>query len=51
MTTDLPVHYATAEGYAYEPKNYSQKYSGEVSLREALSQSINIPAVKLLEQV
>ncbi len=51
MMTDLPVHYATAEGYAYEPKNYSQKYSGEVSLREALSQSINIPAVKLLEQV
>lgn len=47
--TDLPVHYETAEGYSYEPKNYSQDYQGEVTLREALSQSINIPAIKVLE--
>ena len=49
--TDLPVQYKTAEGYSYEPKNYSSSYQGEVTLREALSQSINIPAVKVLEQV
>ena len=24
--TDLPVEYKTAEGYSYEPKNYSQDY-------------------------
>ena len=24
--TDLPVGYKTAEGYSYEPKNYSQDY-------------------------
>lgn len=49
--TDLPVQYKTAEWYSYEPKNYSSSYQGEVTLREALSQSINIPAVKVLEQV
>ena len=49
--TDLPIQYKTAEGYSYEPKNYSQDYKWELSLREALSQSINIPAIKLLEAI
>jgi membrane carboxypeptidase/penicillin-binding protein PbpC len=35
----------------YEPKNYSLDYAGEVSIAEALSQSINIPAVKLLNEI
>ncbi len=51
MITDLPVQYKTAEGYSYEPKNFSQSYQWEVTLRQALSQSINIPAIKLLELV
>lgn len=48
---DLPVNYKTDLWYSYEPKNYSQKFSWEVSIAEALAQSINIPAVKLLEKV
>ncbi len=32
----------------YIPKNYDQKYRGPVSLRQALSQSLNLPSVKLL---
>lgn len=48
---DLPVSFATKENYSYEPKNYSLKYKWEVSLWEALSQSINIPAVKLLDEI
>ena len=32
----------------YSPKNYSGTYSGYVSARDALSKSINIPAVKTL---
>ncbi|NEQ31195.1 MAG: penicillin-binding protein 1A [Leptolyngbya sp. SIO4C5] len=35
----------------YEPKNYGDKYSGSVSLREALMSSINIVAVKALVDV
>lgn len=32
----------------YEPKNYSNKYYGPVSIRKALQGSLNIPAVKML---
>lgn len=48
---DLPVSYKTKDGYSYEPKNYSTKFSWVVSLWEALAQSINVPAVKILEKV
>ncbi len=48
---DLPVAYKTSEDYAYEPKNYSSYYKWEITLRQALSESVNIPAIKLAEQV
>ena len=48
---DLPVNYSTSEWYSYEPKNYSTQFKWEVTFAEALAQSINIPAIKLLEQV
>ena len=32
----------------YSPKNYGNSYHGYVSAREALSQSLNVPAVKIL---
>lgn len=32
----------------YSPKNYDDKFRGPISLRDALAQSINLPAVKLL---
>ncbi len=31
----------------YRPKNYDDKYHGPISLRNALAQSLNIPAVKM----
>ncbi|MDQ7022903.1 MAG: penicillin-binding transpeptidase domain-containing protein, partial [Candidatus Gracilibacteria bacterium] len=48
---DLPIQYKTFDGNSYSPKNYSLDYKGEVSLAEALSQSINIPAVKLTNEI
>ena len=48
---DLPVQFNTAEWNTYSPKNYSLDYKWEVSLAEALSQSINIPAVKLTNEI
>lgn len=48
---DLPISFQTMQWYEYSPKNYDLKYHWEVSLAEALSQSINIPAVKLAEKV
>ncbi|MCF0154194.1 MAG: penicillin-binding protein 1A [Veillonella sp.] len=43
---DSPVEY---NGWA--PKNYEKNYSGEVTLRYALTHSINIPAVKIADEV
>ena len=42
-----PSHLET-EGNCYAPTNYDNKFRGPMSLRNALAQSINIPAVKLL---
>jgi len=35
----------------YQPLNYDGKFRGEVTLRRALSNSLNIPAVKVLQMV
>ncbi len=35
----------------YAPKNFDEDYRGTVSMREALSQSLNIPAVRALARV
>ncbi len=48
---DLPTQFQTNLWYAYTPRNYSLDYKWEVSIAEALSQSINIPAVTTLEKV
>jgi len=48
---DEPVQFFTDKWYAYTPENYSLDYKWKVSLAEALSQSINIPAVKLVNKV
>lgn len=36
---------------AYSPHNYGEKYYGTVTLRQALARSLNIPTVKLAQQV
>jgi len=48
---DLPVEFKTDKWYAYNPKNYSLDYKWQVTVAEALSQSLNIPAVKTLFEV
>ncbi len=48
---DLPVQFQTDLWYAYNPKNYSLDYKWEVTIAQALSQSINIPALKVAEKV
>ena len=47
---DAPVTFQTASG-AYTPHNYDEKFEGTITLRRALAQSRNIPALKLADQV
>ena len=51
MIMDQPVSYKIAGSAPYAPKNYDGKFHGNVTLKEALGSSYNIPAVKLLESV
>ena len=46
MLADVPMHLAD-----YEPENFARIFSGPVSAREALVRSLNIPALKLLQQM
>lgn len=50
MLEDTPVSYPTGNG-AYSPVNYDGKFRGKVPLRIALANSLNIPAVKTLNQI
>jgi len=45
--TDEPT---TFDG-GYEPENYDFRYRGEIRVRDALSTSLNIPAVKVLDEL
>jgi penicillin-binding protein 1A len=47
---DAPVIFQTASG-AYFPHNFDDKYEGSITLRRALAQSRNIPALKLADKL
>jgi len=47
---DEPVTYRSG-GQNYSPKNYDEKFEGRITLRRALADSRNVPAVRLLDRV
>jgi 1A family penicillin-binding protein len=47
QTTCSPTNY-TSNGECYSPVNYDGKFRGPMTLRNALAQSINVPAIKVL---
>ena len=47
---DAPISFPSVSG-TWSPHNYDNKYEGKISLRHALAESRNIPAVKLAERV
>ena len=51
LIEDREYKYITALGFPLYPKNFDYKYRGQVNLHYALSNSLNVPAVKVLEYV
>jgi len=48
---DSPITFTSSDGHTYSPVNYDGKFHGRMSLRIALANSINIPAIKVLSRV
>ena len=48
---DISTQFFTQEGNPYIPRNYDFREHGLVRLRDALANSYNIPAVKVLERI
>ena len=48
VLSDTPITYQVAGQPPYSPKNYDNKFHGNIPLRIALASSYNVPAVKVL---
>ncbi len=48
---DVTTTFITQDGTPYTPKDYDSREHGPVSVRQALASSLNIPAVKTLNEV
>lgn len=46
LIEDRPANF-----YGYRPKNFDMSYQGDVTIRQALQLSLNVPAVRLLDVV
>jgi membrane peptidoglycan carboxypeptidase len=51
LIADLRTVFPTREGQPYVPLNYDRQFHGPVSVRSALANSYNIPAVKTLQYI
>ncbi len=49
IINDAPVTYPQAVGEAYSPTNYDHMFLGPVTMRYALEESRNIPAIKMMD--
>ncbi|MEH2418763.1 penicillin-binding protein 1C [Nostoc sp.] len=48
---DVPAHYAIPGAKLYSPTDYTERFLGPVRVRIALANSMNVPAVRVLEKV
>ncbi|MGB3294075.1 MAG: penicillin-binding protein 1C [Phormidesmis sp.] len=51
ILADVPTRYPIPGAKVYSPVDYSERFHGPVRVRAALANSLNIPAVKVLEKV
>jgi penicillin-binding protein 1A len=46
---DAPVSYPAGNGQIYSPHNFDHKFEGAITLRRAIEDSRNIPAIKMMD--
>lgn len=51
LIDDSPVSYTAGPGKTWEPENYDGKFRGTITLQQALEESVNVPTIRLAEQV
>jgi penicillin-binding protein 1C len=51
ILADVPAHYAIPGAKLYSPTDYTESFLGPVRVRIALANSLNVPAVRVLEKV
>jgi penicillin-binding protein 1A len=51
MVLDAPVVYQVGKNDTWSPKNYTSKYNGPMTIRNALAHSVNIVAVKVFHDI
>ena len=51
VLADVPASYAIPGAQLYSPQDYSTRFAGPVTLRTALADSLNVPAVRVLSRV
>ncbi|MDJ0795772.1 MAG: penicillin-binding protein 1C [Calothrix sp. MO_167.B12] len=51
ILADVPAHYAIPGAKLYSPTDYDETFLGPVRVRVALANSLNVPAVRILEKV
>jgi penicillin-binding protein 1A len=48
---DSPIRFTDGLGRVWQPANYDGKFKGQISLRQALTESRNVPTIKIAEIV
>jgi len=48
---DTPVSYTDGLGRRWSPGNYDNRFKGEITIRQALAESRNVPAVKIADLI
>lgn len=51
LLMDTPVRIELASNETWEPRNYDGRFRGRVTVREAFEKSLNVPAVRLAQEV
>lgn len=51
LLKDSPATFRVDNKTTWTPENFTRTYQGPVTLRKALAQSLNVPAVRLLEKI